>query len=39
MDPIDKAIEDLNSREPGEKFTLQQVADQYGVNRSTLGRR
>jgi hypothetical protein len=39
MAPIDEAIEDLKSREPGEKFTLKEIADKHGVNRSTLGRR
>jgi hypothetical protein len=39
MAPIDDAIEDLKSRDPGEQFTLKEVAEKYGVNRSTLGRR
>ncbi|EUC42867.1 hypothetical protein COCMIDRAFT_52998, partial [Bipolaris oryzae ATCC 44560] len=39
MAPIDDAIADLNSREPGEKYTLREVAEKWGVNRSTLGRR
>ncbi|KAF7571799.1 Membrane-bound metallopeptidase [Pyrenophora tritici-repentis] len=39
MAPIDDAIEDLKSRDPGEHFTLREVAEKYQVNRSTLGRR
>ncbi|KAF7570041.1 hypothetical protein PtrM4_100430 [Pyrenophora tritici-repentis] len=39
MAPIDEAIADLESRDPGEKFTLKEVAEKWGVNRSTLGRR
>ncbi|KAI1670730.1 hypothetical protein L13192_06246, partial [Pyrenophora tritici-repentis] len=39
MAPIDDAIEDLESRDPGEHFTLREVAEKYQVNRSTLGRR
>ncbi|KAL5472053.1 hypothetical protein PMIN07_012610 [Paraphaeosphaeria minitans] len=39
MDPIDKAITAILSREPGEPFTYQDIATKYGVNRSTLSRR
>jgi hypothetical protein len=39
MAPIDEAIEDLKSREEGEQFSLREIADKYGVQRSTLGRR
>jgi hypothetical protein len=39
MAPIDEAIADLESREPGEQYTLREVAEKWGVNRSTLGRR
>jgi hypothetical protein len=39
MAPIDEAIEELKSCEPGEQFTLREVAEKYDVNRSTLGRR
>jgi transcriptional regulator with XRE-family HTH domain len=39
MAPIDDAIADLESREAGEKVVLKQVAERYGVDRSTLGRR
>jgi hypothetical protein len=37
--PIDKALEDLKSRKEGELFSLTEITDKYGVNRSTLGRR
>jgi transposase-like protein len=36
---IDEAVADLESRDPGEKVTLKEVAEKWGVNRSTLGRR
>ena len=39
MAPIDDAIEDLKSRGAEKSFTLQSIADKYGVDRSTLGRR
>jgi hypothetical protein len=39
MAPIDDATEDLGSRDPGERFTLKEIAEKYQVNRSTLGRR
>jgi DNA-binding GntR family transcriptional regulator len=39
MAPIDDAIEDLKLRDPGEHFTLKEVAEKYQVNRSTLGQR
>jgi hypothetical protein len=39
MDPIQKAVEDIKSRKPGEDFTYTQVAKQYGVDRRTLTRR
>ncbi|KAF2827131.1 hypothetical protein CC86DRAFT_266837, partial [Ophiobolus disseminans] len=39
MAPIDDAIADLESQEPGERSTLKAIAEKYGVNRSTLGRR
>lgn len=29
MAPIDDAIEDLKSRDPGERFTLREVAEKY----------
>jgi transcriptional regulator with XRE-family HTH domain len=37
--PIDDAIADLESREAGEDFTLQEIATKHGVTRSTLSRR
>jgi hypothetical protein len=39
MAPIDDAIADLESPEEGADFTLTQIADRHGVNRSTLSRR
>jgi hypothetical protein len=39
MAPIDEALQDLKWREEGEQFTSRQIADKYGVDRSTLGRR
>ena len=39
MNPIDKAIEELNSYELGEKPSYTKVAEKYGVSRSTLARR
>jgi hypothetical protein len=39
MAPIDEAIKDLKLREEGEQFSLKVIADKYGVQRSTLGRR
>ncbi|KAF2031141.1 hypothetical protein EK21DRAFT_63702 [Setomelanomma holmii] len=39
MAPIDEATEDLKSRKEGEQFSLREIADKYGVQRSTLGRR
>jgi hypothetical protein len=39
MAPIDDAIADLESREPGEQYTLKEISEKHGVDRSTLGRR
>jgi transcriptional regulator GlxA family with amidase domain len=39
MDPIQAAIEAHESQEPGEQFPVQEVADKYGVWRSTMQRR
>ncbi|RYN26376.1 hypothetical protein AA0115_g7097 [Alternaria tenuissima] len=39
MDPIQEAIREIESREPGEQFSYQQLAKKYGVNRCTLARR
>jgi transposase-like protein len=36
MAPIDNAIADLELPEEGADFTLTQIADRHGVNRSTL---
>ncbi|KAF2257610.1 hypothetical protein CC78DRAFT_482922 [Lojkania enalia] len=39
MDPIQAAIDQIESREPGESFSYTEIAARYGVNRSTLSRR
>jgi transcriptional regulator with XRE-family HTH domain len=39
MAPIHEAIADSESREEEERFSLKEIADKYGVERSTLGRR
>lgn len=39
MDPIEAAIEAIESREPGEHFTYTEVANRYNVSRHTLARR
>ena len=39
MDPIQAAIDKIESREPGEDFSYTVVAAKYGINRSTLSRR
>ncbi|KAG9191609.1 hypothetical protein G6011_01526 [Alternaria panax] len=39
MDPIQEAIAEIESREPGDKFSYQQIAKKHGVNRVTLARR
>ncbi|KAF1951392.1 hypothetical protein CC80DRAFT_387103, partial [Byssothecium circinans] len=39
MDPIQAAIDEIESREPGEDFSYTEIATRYGVNRSTLSRR
>ena len=39
MSVIDKAIEDLESREPGEQWTYHEVSDKPGCSRSALSRR
>ena len=39
MDPIQEAIAEIESPEPGDKFSYQQIAKKYGVNRVTLARR
>ncbi|KAF7577485.1 hypothetical protein PtrM4_017250 [Pyrenophora tritici-repentis] len=39
MDPIQEAIKEIESREPGDDFSYNKVAAKYGVERSTLVRR
>ena len=39
MAPIDDAIADLESQEPGKKLVLVEFARKWGVGRSTLSRR
>jgi 23S rRNA pseudoU1915 N3-methylase RlmH len=39
MGPIQEAIAEIESREPGDKFSYHQIAKKYGVNRVTLARR
>jgi hypothetical protein len=39
MDPIDKAIEEINSLRPVESFLYCEIAKRYGVVHSTLTRR
>ena len=39
MDPIEAAIDAIESREPGESFSYSQIAKDFGVVRSTLIRR
>jgi hypothetical protein len=38
MDPIDKAIEEIKSRGPGEEFSYRKIAKKYGVPDTTLRR-
>jgi hypothetical protein len=39
MNPIQEAIKEIKSRDPGEQFSYQQIAKKYSVNRVTLMRR
>jgi hypothetical protein len=39
MDPIQEAIEYIESREAGDSFSYRQVLKIFGVNRTTLSRR
>jgi hypothetical protein len=39
MAPIDDAIAAMESHDPGERFVIQEYANKFGVNRSTLSRR
>jgi hypothetical protein len=36
MDPIQAAIEAYEAQEPGEQLSVQEVADNHGVWRSTV---
>ncbi|KAG9191048.1 hypothetical protein G6011_09136 [Alternaria panax] len=39
MNPIQEAIEEIESREPGDNFTYTEVARRYNIDRRTLARR
>jgi DNA invertase Pin-like site-specific DNA recombinase len=39
MDPIQEAIEDIESREDGASFSYPEVARKFNINRTTLSRR
>jgi hypothetical protein len=39
MAPINDALAAIEALDPGEKLVYQKIADQYGVDRSTLARR
>jgi hypothetical protein len=39
MNPIQKAIEDIESREDGADISCREVARKFGVNRTPLSRR
>jgi transposase len=39
MDPIEAAIDSIESREPGASFSYRAVAKRFGVDRTTLSRR
>jgi hypothetical protein len=39
MNPIQEAIEEIESREPGDKFTYTEVARRYNIDGRTLARR
>lgn len=39
MDLIEAAIDWIDSLDPGEKFVYKEIADRFGVDRSTLSRR
>ncbi|KAF1935979.1 hypothetical protein EJ02DRAFT_482733, partial [Clathrospora elynae] len=39
MDPIQKAIEEIESRKLGEEFSYKKVAEKHGLNRTTLAQR
>ncbi|KAF2023294.1 hypothetical protein EK21DRAFT_81258 [Setomelanomma holmii] len=39
MSPIEEAIAEIESREPGEDFSYTEIANKYGVVQSTLMQR
>jgi hypothetical protein len=39
MNPIQEAIEYIESREPGDQFSYRKVAEKFNVDRTTLARR
>ncbi|KAJ8118951.1 hypothetical protein OPT61_g161 [Boeremia exigua] len=39
MEPINAALAEIDSLEPGESFTYTGIAKKHGVDRSTLARR
>ena len=39
MDPIQEAIEDIESREDGASFSYREIARKFNINRTTLSRR
>jgi hypothetical protein len=39
MDPIQKVIEEIESREDGASFSYRKAAEKWGCNRTTLARR
>lgn len=39
MDPIDAAIEEIESLTPGDKYSYRKIAEKYSVERTTLARR
>ncbi|KAF2727567.1 hypothetical protein EJ04DRAFT_134164, partial [Polyplosphaeria fusca] len=39
MGAIEDAIAAIESREPGDSFSYRAIANQFGVNRTTLSRR
>jgi transposase-like protein len=39
MSPIQGAIAEIESRDPGDEFSYSQIAKKYGVNRVTLMKR
>jgi hypothetical protein len=39
MAPIDEALAEIELHDPGDGFTLKNIAEKHGVDRSTLGQR